>query len=178
MTEEDEEVVEWWWPGLGSRLGAIIRRIGTKREAAKVAGVTTEQLRRWEDGKSKMPLYNAYLLCRKANISVDWLLTGHGQTATQQGFGDDAGGPPSFPAGLDENDLLKDRGAVEGLIAEVEAYLRQQGIELSPKRKAALIIYCTDQFRGHETADFDPRKHAKLFELLAEENDDDPAVTS
>jgi len=54
----------------------MIEVVGGLKQAAAVAGVSTEQVSRWRDGKARPNLYAIAAICRAAGKSLDWLLYG------------------------------------------------------------------------------------------------------
>ena len=63
-------------PELGTRMREIIGAVGGLKRAAEIAGVSSEQVSRWRDGKSRPNLFAIAALCQAAGHSVDWLLYG------------------------------------------------------------------------------------------------------
>ncbi len=47
--------------------------IGSQKNAAKIAGCTSEQLAKHRDGEAKMPLSAAIALCEATGRSLNWL---------------------------------------------------------------------------------------------------------
>ena len=72
--------VDWYSKDFGHRLSIVIREIGSKKAAAELIGMNYDQLRKWEAGKTRMPLYAAAILCREAGRSLDWLVYGVGDS--------------------------------------------------------------------------------------------------
>ena len=151
MKEDPESDLEWWWPGLGKRFGAIVERIGSLNEAAALVGMTRGQLHNWRTGKSKMPLYAALKLCEAADVSLDWLVSGNETVA---------GNPPRFadPRGALEKDLSKDGAPATDLVGdpellgaaikEVHAALERNSMKMSPDEIAITAIGAYTEMLG------------------------------
>ncbi len=58
------------------RLAALIDRLGGPEQAAKIAGVSKNQIFRWKAGTSKPPLMGIARLAEAAGRTLDWLLSG------------------------------------------------------------------------------------------------------
>jgi phage repressor protein C with HTH and peptisase S24 domain len=54
-----------------------VDRIGSNKSVAKIAGVTSETVRRWRAG-DRIPLEAAARLAHAAGVNMDWLATGEG----------------------------------------------------------------------------------------------------
>jgi len=62
-----------------NRLELVISRFSSRSEAAKVAGVTLEQLNKWVKGKARAPFTALANMANATDVSLDWLATGKGQ---------------------------------------------------------------------------------------------------
>jgi transcriptional regulator with XRE-family HTH domain len=60
------------------RLAHVVRRIGSNRKAAAVAGVVDNQIGKYLAGQAKPSFQAIARLCQATNISLDWLATGRG----------------------------------------------------------------------------------------------------
>lgn len=69
---------------LGHRISVVVSAIGTQKKASEIAGVTSEQIGRWRNGATKIPLQAAAQLCAAAGRSLDWLAFGHDPDTPQQ----------------------------------------------------------------------------------------------
>ena len=61
---------------VGTRIREIQKKVGTVEEAAIIAGINSETLRRWINGESKASFLPLARLCQAAGRSLDWLATG------------------------------------------------------------------------------------------------------
>lgn len=80
-----EDQPEWRTPeadraALSERLKVAVERISSKREAAKVMGVSDAQLFRYLNGSSTPTVAPLIGLARATGISLHWLCTGEGQS--------------------------------------------------------------------------------------------------
>lgn len=64
--------------GLVARLAAVIRLYPSREEAAAVAGVSVDQLRRYLAGRSAASFRSIACLAAGQGISLDWVATGWG----------------------------------------------------------------------------------------------------
>lgn len=62
----------------GSRIKTVCDLIGTSKNAAVAAGVSTDQLDRYVKGSSKVSFMALYGLSQATGVSLDWLATGEG----------------------------------------------------------------------------------------------------
>lgn len=65
---------------LGTRLAQVTKIIGKKSTTAELAGITTEQLKRWTNGEVKVPAEGLIKLAEAANVDFGWLCTGEGNS--------------------------------------------------------------------------------------------------
>ena len=71
MNRKDEELAA----AIGQRIAAARRRRGMKaRELAKVVGVDSKMLSKWEVGNCNPCAKNIIRLCKVLGVSADWLL--------------------------------------------------------------------------------------------------------
>jgi len=108
---------------LGRRINKVILLFRTKKEAAKVAGVTTEQVRSYTNGNSKPPFEVLARLAIVKNVNLNWLATGEGEMMTI---------PPGV-TGLDE-DLL------QTVVEKIEVFLYERNLSWPPDKKARVIV--------------------------------------
>jgi transcriptional regulator with XRE-family HTH domain len=71
---------------LAARLRFLVKRIGTQAEAAKVAGVTPQQLRNLISGKSAPSLQPVANMALHGGVSLDWVVTGQGSPDRRWGL--------------------------------------------------------------------------------------------
>ncbi len=77
-----------------SRLKEVLERIGSLAKAGEIAGVSDEQIARWRDGKAKASFAGMAALTYAAGLSLDWLVTGVGESSYPR--------PPMVAAGETE----------------------------------------------------------------------------
>lgn len=65
-------------PELGQRIGAVVRLYASKNAASNVAGVSPDQLTRYERGGSMPPFDVVVRLAAGAKVSLPWLASGEG----------------------------------------------------------------------------------------------------
>lgn len=66
------------------RFTLLVQLLGGKRAAARLIGMTDHQVRRWESGHSRIPLFAAVAFCRVAGVSIGWLVDGQGDVEVQR----------------------------------------------------------------------------------------------
>lgn len=125
--------------GLGERLALVRSRLGTKKRAGEIAGVSAEQWSKWEAQLSKWSFQGVALACVAAEVSIDWLATGQGQ-------------PEGVEIGAES---ALDIGLLSAVVGGVEKYLDAQGLIVAPDKKARLfiIIYQELKRRGRTAPD-------------------------
>jgi phage repressor protein C with HTH and peptisase S24 domain len=64
---------------LGTRIGLVADRIGSRKFAAEVAEISVDQLARYISGESQPSLTPIALMATQANVSLDWVWEGKGQ---------------------------------------------------------------------------------------------------
>lgn len=114
-------------PEFGKRLALVIARIGTQREAARIAGVTDEQLGRWKTGKSKASFGGIAALAYSADVNLNWLATGKGDMTLA-------------PDNRQGARLELSRECLAAALRGAEAVEHEQGISLEFDKKLDLII--------------------------------------
>lgn len=108
--------------GIGRRIDEIAVRIGTRKNAALVAKVSTDTLQRWIRGENMPAFDTAARLCLAAGVRMEWLATGEGPMLTSE--------IAAPAAALDEKSL---RTALE-LVEEA-----LEGRQLAPALRAELV---------------------------------------
>ena len=107
---------------LGRRIDKVILLFRTKKEAAKVAGVTTEQVRSYTNGNSKPPFEVLARLAIVKNVNLNWLATGEKEMMI-------------IPSGVTEmnEDLL------QTVVEKIEVFLYESDLSWPPDKKARVI---------------------------------------
>ena len=77
MTNEDGTEGSSYKMELGTRISAVAEEIGTRKDAAKVAGISDDMLFRYIAGRSKVSFEPVAKMCESRGISLDWLHTGN-----------------------------------------------------------------------------------------------------
>jgi phage repressor protein C with HTH and peptisase S24 domain len=77
---------------VGIRLAKLADRFESRKNAAEIAGVSTDQLKLYLDGKSKPPFEVVARLARHKGVTLDWVATGHGPMEGSGQLEDDLGG--------------------------------------------------------------------------------------
>ncbi len=77
MTNDDISARSGQVAPFQGRLAELIKRVGGLRGAARAVNVHFDTVGRWRDGQQKMPLQAAVMLCKAADVSLDWLANGH-----------------------------------------------------------------------------------------------------
>lgn len=62
--------------GIGTRIAEVADRIGSRKAAAKAAGVSVSTLNRWTTGESVPVFAGVARLCMSAGVSLDWVAYG------------------------------------------------------------------------------------------------------
>ncbi len=104
----------------------VLNKIGTLQNAARIAGVTAEQVAKWRDGKAKPSFKAVASLANVAGVSLDWLATGR-----------------EFS---EETSVKLDRKELLSAIETVEESLTATNRALNPAKKAELILAIYDLF--------------------------------
>lgn len=78
LPTEVSDVAQSFRTSLGSRISRLIGEFGTRAEAGRVAGVTVEQLSKYERGEAKPPLETIARLAVEKGYSLDWIANGSG----------------------------------------------------------------------------------------------------
>lgn len=69
------DAVPGWTPEVGTRFAKVVRQLGGGEAAGKIAGVTSEMISRYINGRAKPNLYAIAVLAAAAGVTVDWILT-------------------------------------------------------------------------------------------------------
>lgn len=131
---------------LGHRIEAVCKLLGTRKNAALIADISTDQLARYFKGESKPGLEAVAKMCEHAGVSLDWLWSGEGEMLRQRRAME--GAPRSRPE--EDFDLVPLYEAVasagpgtvgngDGVVAQM-AFRRQwlQRVGLHPKNLAMI----------------------------------------
>lgn len=78
--------------GFTERLTELVGTFASRREAASVAGVTDEQLRKWLKGAAKVPFGSVAQMALEKKFSLDWVAHGVGEKSSEL-KGKDVAGP-------------------------------------------------------------------------------------
>jgi len=65
-----------WSEDFKERLTEVIALLGGVSASARLVDYSHDQIANWRDGRAKMPLIAARIMCAEANRSVDWLCSG------------------------------------------------------------------------------------------------------
>ena len=109
------------WQG-GTRLDEICRQLGTRVYAAKIAGISDDQLAGYIYGRSKPGFLPLWRLCEAAGKSLDWLATGIEPAESSMSYAGDA---------LDEAALARALEVVEEVGAGVPLGKRARLLKLA-----------------------------------------------
>lgn len=124
-TKETKQVLV---PSLGMELGTRITEVcdllETRKNAAKAAGVSPDQIHRWMRGENLRNFGSVVKLCGEKGVSLDWLSTGEGPMMRDQRTG------LTPPINID---LLAQ------VIAMIDGWLEDQGREMKKSKKAQVI---------------------------------------
>jgi len=80
--------------GIPQRIGRLLSLYPTRREAAEVAGISTDQLARYVTGRSAPPFQVVARLARPHGVSLDWLAHGDGDMMVNRRLGEGEEGVP------------------------------------------------------------------------------------
>lgn len=94
--DRNQHDIPAWTPELGTRLSALYEALGGQKSAARIAGVTDEQLGKWRHGKARASFPALVRMSAAAGYSLDWLAFG------------DRGGKRSESVGTLPDDQLGD----------------------------------------------------------------------
>lgn len=108
-----------------ARLEEICRMIGTKKQAAMVAGISEDMMHRYIRGDSKPSLQPMAKLCHHSGKSLDWLVYGHGTISQSM---ETSGNPLGLHLDM-----------MEEVIEVTQEWLQSHNEKLSPKKTALLM---------------------------------------
>ena len=124
------------------RMTAVVDRLGSRKYAAEVAGVSPDMLAKYLDGSSRPRFDSMAKLALTGGVSLDWLATGEGpmrpdgshwRSQTQYQGGDGRGPTPAFSA------VSTEVSGVKAAVALAVAALGDHGQTIRPERLAELI---------------------------------------
>lgn len=110
--------------GIGTRISAVCKTLGSRKDAAEAAGVSTDTLQRYIREDVQPSIGPIVALAYTANVSLDWLSTGKGSMHPE--------------AQSPVRDLEKDLDVLEELIKEVEGWIQDAEVTIDPSKKAVL----------------------------------------
>lgn len=141
-------------PGIGTRIDAVSKLVGTRAEAAKAALVSDDMLYRYIREDSP-PSFSAMAgLAKAAGVSLDWIATGQGHMMAGSG----ASSVPSI-----SRDIMAD--VIEVVLRELDS----QGKTLSPDKMSQLMLLIHDEIlESEQTATgVDRSKVIRLIKLAS-----------
>lgn len=146
--------------GFPARIAAVIKLFRNKTEAAETAGVTLQQLRRWTKNTGVDPsLFKIAALAKEKDVSLSWLVTGHGSMLDFEQKSPIAGGVSDTHAGYEALNPEALRLALETAEEAITIMNRQ----LTPEKKAKLTMLMYKEFVA-DTAD--GVKQSNIIDLL------------
>jgi len=128
-------------PAIARRLRAVCERFGSRSEAARASGVSTDQIGRYLRGTNQPSFEIAARLCRAAGVSLEWLADGSGAMERPE------------PGEVEAREQAALRHAVE----TVEALLAEIGRAVPVETRVELILIARDLER--ETSEAVARRH-------------------
>lgn len=159
MNPEEGEETRQNLPSSASELGSRLVRVAdlypSRKDAARMANVSYEQLNRYLRGKSVPPVDVAGRLCHGVRVSLDWLVSGEGPMFT------DNAAVPASPAALNE-ELL------EACLRGLEMHLAERRLTLPPAKKATVVslLYLEVLEREQEPRHTDKSEGEGLTDLI------------
>lgn len=116
--------------------------LGSRKKAAEVAQVSTDQLARYINNTSQPGLAPMARLCTAANVSLDWLATGAGQEPNHTrdhpaGYHAEAA-PATPPRGAEQETFSPE--LLRTVVRCIAEYERDHGRTIEPADKADLTV--------------------------------------
>lgn len=71
--------------GIGTRIDAIMKKVGGPKSLANMAGISESQLYRLISGESQGKIENIAAIARAGDVSIDWLAFGRESVAVNEG---------------------------------------------------------------------------------------------
>ncbi|MCO6440529.1 MAG: helix-turn-helix transcriptional regulator [Nitrococcus mobilis] len=134
---------------VGTRILAAAEKVGTRKFAAQIAGVSVDQLARYLTGDTPPRLEPIARLAVAANVSMDWICFGKEHAPDQVGERIDP-----------DLDLL------EGLVATVRQALMDTRTQLPPHAEAK-VIRLAYQLGLERQGQLDKKTLAEIIRLVA-----------
>jgi len=125
-------------PGIGTRISEASKKVGTRINAAKAAGVSTDTLQRYISEDVKNPSFEPLVgLARAAGVSLEWLATG--EESLRNSVHESSA---SHSVSANEFDKILEK--VENAVFIIESALEKRGASMSPEKKGKLTAMCVD----------------------------------
>jgi transcriptional regulator with XRE-family HTH domain len=142
--------------GLGERIAALVRLHGGRAAAARAAGISTDQISRYVQGRSSPGFETLARLAQGHGVSLDWLWSGEGAML----LADRAGGPPQAAGTPGTAEAARTADPADSISPElvrlVSLYWLKANTLLesprAPEDLARLIAGQCDAMRGEERA--------------------------
>ena len=134
-------------------------RLGTRKDAAAVAGVSTDTLQRYIREEVQPSFEPLARMAITAGVSMEWLATGEG--AMQPDETRDRVLPPSVRRLEEDVDLLQD------VIEVTDELLEEHRIRLTPAKRARVYRLLFELCSGDETQAIDRDKVVQLIRLAS-----------
>ncbi|NHR06490.1 helix-turn-helix transcriptional regulator [Chromobacterium haemolyticum] len=127
-----EPAVSFLQPGLGGRIDAACKKIGTRSKAAAAVGVSEVMLRTYIRGDSS-PRFDAMVnLAIAAEVDLMWLATGRENIAQ----GDKPAPGPAEEVKQDDEEIVR---TIKLSVRALEEWLVEEHLELEAAKKAEVI---------------------------------------
>ena len=136
--------------GFAARLRQVIKGHGSASGLAKAIERSEGAVRKWLRGESEPNVTDLRAICQVTHTRIHWLVTG--------------AGPREMQAQSDAESALE-LPLLEAVISTADEQLRAAGLDLSPRRRSALIAAAYDLARGRNA--LDAEAVARLVRLAA-----------
>lgn len=129
----------------GKRLLECVDKIGGVGKACEAAGITYTTLTRWKDGTSDPKMSNIIAFAKAAGVSLDWLMTGEGDSTVQAPVIDPVTGVSVEQAIDTLKNLIEDN---QPKLTEDEAFLLKEFRALAPDQQRLMLRFLVAGFDG------------------------------
>ncbi|MEJ1381376.1 MAG: hypothetical protein RPT95_10485 [Candidatus Sedimenticola sp. (ex Thyasira tokunagai)] len=147
--------------GIGTRISAASKLVGTRKSAALAAQVSTDSLQRYIREEVQPPFEAMVGLCNAAGVSLEWLATG----VDPQNSKDVREEKGRYQLGSQEYDELMDD--IKLVAVELEKFLKNNQLQIEdPEAKAKLIAMTVDYVHTRDKSRADEPVSAQIVRLM------------
>ena len=150
MTKSIDSVGHIPQDGFPARLRQAIAAYGSATALAQAIQRSEGAVRKWARGISEPNVSDLRAICELTGVSIDWLVTGRGESRIETHGVREALGVYEAQA-----PSTMDYSLLETILSTVDSELRSHGVEIAPTKRSTLVVTLYRLFRDTRSIDRD-----------------------